>query len=154
MKDAMDFFFFFSFPPSPVEEYEEGHLSFWKGSLFYKDHNMVCLTRPWPSDYLWCPHYVVHLVWLGEEEEEEKEKEREEGREEEWGGVSATYSYCYTESLYTFLLKHIQWHFMIQCMRSISDSTSVFQITSLVKKLKYLLCSPFNYLYMITLLKP
>ena len=37
---------FFSLSPFPVEECEEGHLSFWKGSLFYKDHNMVCLTRP------------------------------------------------------------------------------------------------------------
>ena len=67
----------FFLPPLPVEECEEGHLSFWKGSLFYKDHNMVCLTRPWPSDYLWCPHYVIHLVWLGEEEEEEEEREDE-----------------------------------------------------------------------------
>lgn len=90
--------FFFSSPPSPVEECKEGHLSFWKGSLFYKDHNTVCLTRPWPSDYLWCPHYVIHLVWLGEEAE--REGEREEGRRKwRWreGGVpQPPHSYCFT----------------------------------------------------------
>lgn len=33
-------------PLRPAEDREEGHLFFWKGSSFYKDHNKVCLTRP------------------------------------------------------------------------------------------------------------
>lgn len=81
---------FFSLPPSPVEECEEGHLSFWKGSLFYKDHNTVCLTRPWPSDYLWCAHYVIHLVCLGEVGEEGRRK---------WTCASAPCGCCYTVAL-------------------------------------------------------
>lgn len=133
----------FFLSPSPVEECEEGHLSFWKGSLFYKDHNMVCLTRPWPSDYLWCPHYVVHLVWLGEEQE------RKEGREEELGGASANYSYCYTVRVPT----HFCWSnsmisacHTVQCAMSISASSCVSQIPSLVKKLKHDICCLFFYL--------
>lgn len=119
MKDAMDFFFL---SPSPVEECEEGHLSFWKGSLFYKDHNTVCLTRPWPSDYLWCPHYVIHLVWLGEEEE----------REEEIRGCLRLLQLL----LHSFHISadHIQW---FSCVRSYSvwgQSARVFQIPSLVKQ--------------------
>lgn len=117
--------FFFFLSPSPVEECEEGHLSFWKGSLFYKDHNMVCLTRPWPSDYLWCPHYVIHLVCLGEEEERERRKS---------GGASASYSYCYA------VPTHCCWSdsMILQQynkMRSITASICVFHIPSLVKQL-------------------
>lgn len=100
---------FFFLSPSLVEEGEEGHLSFWKGSLFYKDHNMVCLTRPWPSDYLWCPHYVIHLVWLGEEEEERGEEEEREV-EIRSGGASASYSDCYTVSAHILCP-------IVQCVR-------------------------------------
>lgn len=137
MKDAMDFFFL---SPSPVEECEEGHLSFWKGSLFYKDHNMVCLTRPWPSDYLWCPHYIIHLVCLGEEEK------REEGRRK-WMGTSASSSYCYTVRVRT----HFWWsnsmilpHLAVQFERSIPASVWVFQTPSLVNQLNNVLFCCFD----------
>lgn len=110
----MQWIFFLS-PPSPVEECKEGHLSFWKGSLFYKDHNTVCLTRPWPSDYLWCPHYVIHLVWLGEEAEREGGREKEMKVKRGWGTSASSQLLFHSEG--TFLLVRFN-HALLDSMQA------------------------------------
>lgn len=132
--------FFFLSPPSPVEECKEGHLSFWKGSLFYKDHNTVCLTRPWPSDYLWCPHYVIHLVWLGEEAEREGGREKEMKVKGGWGhfcwsdSIMLYWTACKQTSTSTFLTEDSQ--------------SSTFYLYLISKNVYFLVSGLFGYLNM------
>lgn len=46
------FLFIYLLHSSTFWKGEEGHLSFWKGSLFHKAHKTVCLTGTWASNYL------------------------------------------------------------------------------------------------------